>query len=181
MTDKFDVLFESLRRTDSYILAADQKAAITLAAGVTFLGIYVSIFFNIMDKHYEDIPIPLSLSVVGIAIGFWIVWFIKVWGVFVPRMLPSKAKSIVSFASIVSSFDSYEMYEKYYRSIADKSPSLIEVDLLENHWICAEICAKKMKAFRLSLTWLSLSLSISLLGLAFLAFYLQFIIGTESP
>lgn len=178
MTDKFNVLFESLRRTDSYILAADQKAAITLAAGVTFLGIYVSIYFNIMDKHYEHIPIALILSIVGIAIAFWIIWFVSIWNVFVPRMLPSKAKSIVSFASIVGNFDSYEKYERHYRSISisDSDVSLIENDLLENHWICADICTKKMKAFRLSLTWLSLALSISLLGLAFLAFYLQFFI-----
>lgn len=177
MTEKFNVLFESLRRTDSYILAADQKAAITLAAGVTFLGIYVSIYFNIMDKHYEHIPIALILSIVGIAIAFWIIWFVSIWNVFVPRMLPSKAKSIVSFASIVGNFDSYEKYERYYRSISNSDVSLIENDLLENHWICADICTKKMKAFRLSLTWLSLALSISLLGLAFLAFYLQFFIG----
>lgn len=175
MTEKLIVLSESLRRTDSYILAADQKASITLASGVTFLGIYVSIFYNIMDKHFKDIPIALTVSIAGVALTLWILWFDSIRGVFTPRVSPSETKSIISFASITKGFNSSEQYKDYYKLICESGLDKIEIDLIENHWICANICMEKMRSFSRSLTLLSFALAVSLLGLAFIAFYLQFL------
>ncbi|MCG9632751.1 hypothetical protein [Vibrio sp. Isolate30] len=179
VNEKASILFESLRRTDSYIVAADQKASITLAAGVTFLGIYTSIFYGLISGDDVVVPTTLIVSVVGIVIISWVYWFNKLKDVFVPRVTPSKGKSIVSFASMVETHDSLDNFIHYYSTLNSMSQSStltdLERDLLENHWICAEICSKKMGAFKKSLSALLLSLSVSLLGLAFVTFYADII------
>lgn len=175
MNQNISFLYESLRRTDSYIVAADQKASFTLAAGVTFLGIYTSIFYNLITSNDNIIPITVLTSIVGIILGIWVSWFYKIQKVFFPQVTPSNQKSIVSFASIKSSHLCFDDFVVCYsdKGNIDQSSGLsnLELDLLENHWICSGICIQKMKAFKESLGVLMIALSISLLALAFTTFY----------
>jgi hypothetical protein len=175
LSTKTSILFESLRRTDGYIVAADQKASFTLAAGVTFLGIYISIFYNLITSSYVSIPVTVLVSVVGLVLISWVFWFNSVKAVFSPNVTPSNGKSIISFASIVATHDSFEEYLSYYSGLDNGNQSStvteLERDLLENHWICSDICIKKMKAFKKSLSGLLFALSTSVLGLAFVTFF----------
>ncbi|MFA0026763.1 hypothetical protein AB4369_28110, partial [Vibrio sp. 10N.261.49.A5] len=67
-------------------------------------------------------------------------------------------------------------FKLYYESINindDMFVKNINEDLLENHWICSEICFKKMKNFKKSLHWLWVALSISLVGLATMVYFIE--------
>jgi len=176
---KIAILYESLRRTDSYIVAADQKASFTLAAGVTFLGIYTSIFYSLITDESSTIPSTVLISVVGIVLSVWVVWFYKIQKVFSPQVTPSNQKSVVSFASIKANHQCFDDFAACYSDIESIGQSSVlsnlELDLLENHWICSDICTQKMSAFKESLYLLMLSLSFSLLGLAFTIFYAEII------
>ncbi|MFA0026242.1 hypothetical protein AB4369_25420, partial [Vibrio sp. 10N.261.49.A5] len=75
MVDKTQILFESLRRTDSYTLAADQKASFCLAAAVTFLGIYSTLFYSIITDDSAVISATLTVAILGLVLLPWIVFF----------------------------------------------------------------------------------------------------------
>lgn len=179
MNQDISILYESLRRTDSYIVAADQKASFVLASGVTFLGIYTSIFYNLITSDNNEVPITVLVSIIGIVLSIWVIWFCKIKEVFSPKTTPSSQKSVVSFASIKANHHCFNDFVACYsdKDTVSQNSSLsnIELDLLENHWICSEICVQKMKAFKESLGFLMLALSISLLGLAFSTFYAEIV------
>ncbi|HCJ4875903.1 MULTISPECIES: hypothetical protein [Vibrio harveyi group] len=175
---KLAVLMESLRRTDSYIIAADQKASFTLAAGVTFLGIFCSILYGVLSNEGIDLPVELTLSVLLSSLLVWLVWFYKIRCIFLPKVPPSKRKSLVSFASATSTHSSLTQYFDTYADcyeLGSKKLRLtqLELDILENHWICSQICMQKMQLFKESLVWLFISLAVSTTGLAYIALYLS--------
>lgn len=173
MNSNQQVLFEALKRTDSYIVSADQKASFLLAAGVTYLGIYTSLFYGFLSDESLAVPNELTLSVIGLLLVIWSIWFYKIKTVFTPRLKSSGTKSLISFASMVNNHndmqDCFYSYESLKNNIFD-----LDKDLLENYWICAEICNTKMLAFKSSLFWLFFALSSSVLGLALQAFYSTF-------
>ena len=171
--DKSLIIFESLKRTDSYIFSMDHKASFTLAAGITFLGIYASLFYGLFSAESNKMNIPFLVSVIGIVLACWCVWFSKIIKVFSPDIEPSSVISIVSFASLTDKFDSFEDYYEYFEELTDKKQ--LDKDMIENHWICSNICINKIKNFKASLKWLAISLSTSILGLAFVAGYNTFI------
>ncbi len=176
MVDKTQILFESLRRTDSYTLVADQKASFCLAAAVTFLGIYSTLFYNVIADDKNVIPLTLIVAILGSVLMPWVVFFYNVKKIFLPNMTPSEKKSIVSFASIASKTPSLEQFKSHYENLISDSDNFeknINEDLLENHWICSEICFKKMNNFKRSLNWLWISLSTSLMGLAVMVFFIE--------
>ncbi|EOB1205432.1 hypothetical protein ACIQLR_001558 [Photobacterium damselae] len=179
--DRVSILMESLRRTDSYIVAADQKASFTLAAGVTFLGIFCSVFYNIISNDKIDLPSQLIIMIVVSSVFVWVFWFYKIRCVFWPKVTSSKRKSLVSFASATATHDEFSHYLETYVKCMDTESShndltKLELDILENHWICANICNQKMALFKESLTWLFVSLAVSTIGLAYVAIYLNVII-----
>ncbi|WP_120510944.1 hypothetical protein [Photobacterium salinisoli] len=176
MNEKTSILFESLKRTDTFINSADLKASFTLAAGITFLGIYASIFYNIATSDELSIPAPYLLSVLGLVLVPWVIWFIKVKKVFTPNVKSSTNKSIISFASIIQTHESLEEFKQHYTTIKEQDnifTQSVENDLLENHWICSDICMQKMNSFKSSLTFFWLSLVSSLLGISLLLFISQ--------
>lgn len=177
MADKTQILFESLRRTDSYTLAADQKASFCLAAAVTFLGIYATLFYSVITDDNAVISTTLTIAILGLVLLPWIMFFYTIKNIFSPNLKPSEKKSIISFASIVSSTPNFEQFKLYYQSININDDVFVEninEDLLENHWICSEICFNKMKNFRKSLHWLWMALSTSLLGLATMVYFIEY-------
>ncbi|EHR6682400.1 hypothetical protein NRI58_003273 [Vibrio parahaemolyticus] len=178
--DRVSILMESFRRTDSYIIAADQKASFTLAAGVTFLGIFCSVFYSIVSNEKIELPTQLVVSIVASSLLVWVVWFYKIRGVFWPKVQSSQRKSVVSFASAIAKHRDFESYVETYASCIEQEPnqqnlSKLELDILENHWICADICSQKMQLFKESLIWLFISLSVSTIGLSYVAIYLNVI------
>ncbi|WP_305844086.1 hypothetical protein [Photobacterium leiognathi] len=179
--DRVSILMESLRRTDSYIIAADQKASFTLAAGVAFLGIFCSIFYGVVSNDKIDLPIQLIVSIITLSIFVWLMWFYKIKCVFWPNVKSSVRKSVVSFASATAGHDNFNEYLETFSLCEKNEPELynltkIELDILENHWICADICSQKMKFFKESLIWLFISLSVSMIGLIYIAIYLNMIV-----
>ncbi|EHK0041050.1 hypothetical protein ABO242_002052 [Vibrio parahaemolyticus] len=178
--DKISILMESLRRTDSYSVAADQKASFTLAAGIAYLGIYASIFYNIISDKEVNLPISFSISVIGLVIVVWVKWFSIIRKVFDPDTTKAQRKSVVSFVSIIKNDKSLDELIDTYTQIEEQDQRVnnltrLECDLLENHWICSKICLNKMENFKSSLNWLLLALGTSVLGLALIAFYLNFL------
>ncbi|EMI4315284.1 hypothetical protein HJ144_02385 [Vibrio parahaemolyticus] len=178
--DRVSILMESFRRTDSYIIAADQKASFTLAAGVTFLGIFCSVFYSIISNDKIDLPNQLIIAIVASSVSVWVFWFYKIRCVFWPKVAASERKSVVSFASATATHNDFSHYLETYLKSMDKEPShndltKLELDILENHWICANICSQKMALFKESLTWLFVSLAVSTIGLAYVAVYLNVI------
>ncbi|ELW1731490.1 hypothetical protein QMT37_003321 [Vibrio fluvialis] len=178
--DRVSILMESFRRTDSYIIAADQKASFTLAAGVTFLGIFCSVFYGILSNDKIEIPTQLVVLIVASSLSVWIVWFYKIRGVFWPKVQSSQRKSVVSFASAISKHYDFDAYVATYVSCKEQESNQqnltkLELDILENHWICAEICSQKMQLFKESLIWLFISLFVSIISLGGIAIYLNVI------
>ncbi|HDY7980297.1 hypothetical protein [Vibrio vulnificus] len=172
MNDKIQILFESLRRTDSYILAADQKSSFCLAAGITFLGIYATLFFSVISDEKNITPTALTCTILGMVLFPWCVFFYKIKNVFSPNLEPSNMNSIVSFASMRAQFNSFELFKTHFMNIKDNDYEQVLLDdILENHWICSGICSEKMKKFKSSLFWLWIALAASLLGLATLIFF----------
>ena len=168
MPHKTQLLFESLRRTDSFILSADQKTSFCLAAGITFLGVYSSIFYSVITDEKTTIPTTLICSILGLILVSWTVFFNYTKNVFSPNLEPSTEKSLISFASIKNNHDSLDNFKEYYKNLnsEDSFNLSIDNDILENHWICSEICLVKMKNFNKSLFWLWTSLLLSIFGLA---------------
>jgi hypothetical protein len=176
MVDKTQILLESLRRTDSYTLAADQKASFCLAAAVTFLGIYSTLFYTVITDDKAVISTTLTISILGLVLLPWLVFFYSIKSIFSPNLKPSEKMSIISFASIASNTPDLEHFKNYYKSIEindDIFVKNINEDLLENHWICSEICFNKMKNFKKCLHWLWVALSVSLIGLAILVYFVE--------
>ncbi|TMX37483.1 hypothetical protein [Vibrio sp. Hep-1b-8] len=173
MNSDQQVLFEALKRTDSYIVSADQKASFLLAAGVTYLGIYTSLFYGFLSDKSLVILNELTLSVIGVLLVTWSIWFYKIKTVFTPRLKSSGGKSLISYASMINNHNDVLDCFCSYESLKNNNFDL-DKDLLENYWICAEICNTKMLAFKSSLLWLFFTLSGSVLGLAILAFYSTF-------
>lgn len=170
------MLFESLRRTDNYTLAADQKASFCLAAAVTFLGIYSTLFYNIITDDDVVILVTLIVAILGVVLLPWVMFFYSIKNVFSPNLNPSAKESIISFASITSKFTSFEQFKAYYESISKDDDIFlknINEDLLENHWICSGICLNKMDKFKKSLHWLWWALSVSLIGLAIVVYFIE--------
>lgn len=176
MSEKTQLLLESLRRTDSFILAADQKSSFCLAAGLAFLGIYSTLFYSVLSDEKTVIQPTLTCTILGLILIPWIMFFKYIQNVFSPNLKQSKTKSIISFSSIKSSHANLDEFKLTYRSLHDDNDfnCFTENDILENHWICSEICLDKMKNFKKGLYWLWLSLSSSILGLAILIFFSEY-------
>lgn len=176
MVDKTQILFESLRRTDSYTLAADQKASFCLAAAVTFLGIYSTLFYSVITDDNAVISATLTIAILGLVLLPWIVFFYTIKSIFSPNLKSSEKESIISFASIASNTPNLDQFKLYYESININDELFtknIDEDIIENHWICSEICFNKMKNFKKSLYWLWVALSISLMGLATMVYFIE--------
>ncbi|WP_445398004.1 hypothetical protein [Zobellella sp. An-6] len=172
MKQETQILLESLRRTDSFILSADQKASFCLAAGITFIGIYSTLFYSVINDEKTVIPTTLICAIIGLTLVPWIMFFNSIRNVFSPNLEPSESKSIISFASIKNGFSSLDDFKSHYNSLNGKDfHSIIEIDILENHWICSGICMAKMGNFKKGLYWLWISLTSSIFGLAILVFF----------
>lgn len=168
MNENLSILFESLRRTDALIATADQKASFTLAAGITFLGIYSSIIYNISTDDKIKIPTVILIATIILVLTPWGLWLNKIRVIFNPNIKSSTQKSIISFTSITQTHNNFDDFIDYYKKINNnnnKELKNIEVDILENHWICADICKQKMNNFRSSLNYLWVSLILSLVGI----------------
>lgn len=172
MQEQTQILFESLRRTDTYILAADQKASFCLAAGITFLGIYSTLFFSVITDEKTAIATITICVILGIVLVPWLIFFHKIKNIFSPNLEPSSADSIVSFASMRATCNNLQHFKNHYQTISSQNfTQSVENDILENHWICAGICLDKMKNFKKALFWLWVALSISIAGLATLILF----------
>ena len=173
MTDAQNIIYNALTRTDSYIVAADQKASFALAAGVTFMGIYASLFYGVLTDEKVSIPTPLTLSLIGIPLVIWAIWFNHVKNVFIPKLTSSNQKSLVSFASMHNSHnDSDECFTSF--QALESGQFDLNQDLIKNYWICLSICMEKMQAFQRSLRWFMWAVCSSILSLAFLAAFATF-------
>ncbi|PMK92128.1 hypothetical protein [Vibrio lentus] len=174
MTDEQNILYSALARTDSYIVAADQKASFVLVAGVTFMGIYASLFYSILSD--EDILIPnmLIVSFIGIPLVIWTKFFFHIKSVFTPRLASTTQASLVSFASMSDTHESSDDLKSTYSRLIGGQFDL-DNDLLENYWICTSICMDKMSAFKESLRWFFVALGLSALSLALLAAYVTYL------
>lgn len=170
--EKTTAIFEALRRTDSYILALDQKASFTLAAGITFMGIYATLFYSLIASESNKLNAPLLVAIIGVSLVLWAIWFSKIKAVFSPNVEPSESKSVISFASLTASFNSHEEYYQYFLELNKRDN--LDKDIIENHWICSKICMGKVKNFKASLKWLYISLCTSFLGLALVSFFTTF-------
>lgn len=170
---KLTVCFDALKRTDSYILALDQKASFTLAAGITFLGNYASLFYGMISSDTNKAGPELLVSAIGISLVLWILWFFKIKDIFHPNTKSSKVFSIVSFASITNSFENYDQFYKHFNTVDNISK--LHEDILENHWLCAKICMDKVTNFKASLNYLLAATSTSILSLSLVAAYNTFI------
>lgn len=162
---------ESLRRTDGYIASADQKASFTLAGGIAFLAIYASLFDKILSLPDSILSKPAIVSVIGVSIIPWVFWFYLVMQVFKPDVTPGKEISYVSFATLcVQNKSQNELLNKLSDSSYELSSQDLIRDVVENYWICSRICLDKMKSFRSSLNWLSISIALTLLIIALFSF-----------
>lgn len=172
MNGQTQILFESLRRTDNHTLAADQKASFCLAAGVTFLGIYSTLFYSVISDENSTLPTTLICTILGIALLPWVAFFYRIKCIFHPNLEASDTKSIVSFASMRDEWNNFSQFKHHFQTIQGQNfTNAINEDILENHWICAGICKDKMENFKKALSCLWLALSISLVGLATLVYF----------
>jgi len=162
---------ESLRRTDGYIASADQKASFTLAGGIAFLAIYASLFDKIFSLPDTILSKPAIVSIIGISIIPWVVWFCLVMKVFKPNVTPGKEISYVSFATMcVQNKSQDELLSKLKDSSYELSTQDLIRDVVENYWICSRICLDKMASFRSSLNWLSFAIALTLLIISLFSF-----------
>ncbi|MFS1413672.1 hypothetical protein BCU70_08710 [Vibrio sp. 10N.286.49.C2] len=174
MTNEQTILYNALARTDAYIVAADQKASFVLAAGVTFMGIYASLFYSILSDEEILIPSMLIGSFIGIPLVIWTKWFFHIKSVFTPRLASTAQTSLVSFASMSDTHQSINELKSTYDTLMSGQFDL-DNDLLENYWICTSICMDKMSAFTKSLRWLFFALGFSIFSLASLAAYVTYL------
>ncbi|ELM3616166.1 hypothetical protein RYR54_001804 [Aeromonas sobria] len=163
--------FESLRRTDSYIASADQKASFTLAGGLAFLAIYASLFDKVISFPDTTLSKMSMLSLIGISIIPWIVWFYKIMKVFNPNVTPGKEISYVSFATLcVQNKTKDDFLERLSGDLYELDTEGLIRDVAENYWICSRICLDKMAAFRSSLNWLTISIAFTILVISLFSF-----------
>ncbi|MNE23163.1 hypothetical protein D3C80_1164060 [compost metagenome] len=162
---------ESLRRTDGYIASADQKASFTLAGGIAFLAIYASLFDKLLSLPDTILSRPAIVSVIGVSMIPWIVWFYLVMKVFKPNVTPGNEISYVSFATMCVQNESQdELLNKLSGSSYELSTEHLIRDVVENYWICSRICLDKMASFRSSLNWLSFAIALTILIIALFSF-----------
>ncbi len=162
---------ESLRRTDSYIASADQKASFTLAGGLAFLAIYASLFDKVISFPNDTLGKLSMLSLIGISIIPWVIWFYKIMKVFHPNVSPGHEMSYVSFATMYSQNESKDiLLKKLSNERYELEMEGLMRDVVENYWICSEICMNKMASFKSSLKWLSISISFTLLIISIFSF-----------
>ncbi|MFQ2467564.1 hypothetical protein ACK312_04585 [Aeromonas caviae] len=162
---------ESLRRTDGYIASADQKASFTLAGGIAFLAIYASLFDKLFSIPDTTLLKPVIVSIIGVSIIPWVVWFYLIMKVFKPNVTPGIENSYVSFATMCTQNKSQsDLLSKLDGCSYDLPTQDLIRDVAENYWICSRICLDKMASFRSSLNWLSFAIALTILVIALFSF-----------